>query len=310
MEMNEKCFKKLTEHTAYFENSTNIGIIDTPEGILLVDTGNTRQEGEKALELLKIFYPEKKLFAIMNTHSHADHTGGNKAVKDKTNCRIYAPEFESKLIEFPEILPSIIWGGRPFKELKTPFLMTDEFANVTDIYTQDEMDFGSVKIKTIALEGHFFDQNGLLVSEKDSSDSTFFIGDALMGMSTLKKYWIPFVQDAEKYRESVEKIENTNATYFLPSHGDVCTQKNIHECAENNKIATLELEAMILKTVKNEWHTAEEILKAAADYSGLAMKMSQYLLIGSTVRSYISSLYDRKLLVCQVKDNRLLWKKV
>jgi hydroxyacylglutathione hydrolase len=35
-----------------------------------------------------------KLLAILNTHHHADHVGGNHALKQRYNCAIYGPESE------------------------------------------------------------------------------------------------------------------------------------------------------------------------------------------------------------------------
>lgn len=46
-----------------------------------------------------------------------------------------------------------------------------------------------------------------------------------------------------------------------------------------------------------------------ADY-GLTMNFEQYVLVGSTVRSYLSYLKDQGRLTAEFSENRLLWKRL
>ncbi len=66
----------------------------TTNDIVLVDPGD-------AEPLINWFETHKKTpTAIWNTHHHKDHTGGNKALKDKYNCPIYAPKNDAKRIKY------------------------------------------------------------------------------------------------------------------------------------------------------------------------------------------------------------------
>src|SRR5262252_8847030 len=55
----------------------NITMSVGEDGILLVDTG-LAANGDKLLEFIRTLAPGKPLRYIINTHVHADHTGGNE----------------------------------------------------------------------------------------------------------------------------------------------------------------------------------------------------------------------------------------
>ena len=77
------------EKTYYIKNPTNIGIYKIDEeNIFLIDTGNDKEAGRKILKIIN----EKgwNIKGIINTHSNADHIGGNKFIQDRTNCNIYS----------------------------------------------------------------------------------------------------------------------------------------------------------------------------------------------------------------------------
>ena len=116
------------------------------------------------------------------------------------------------------------------------------------------------------------------------------------------------MQDEQLFRESIEKIENTDADFYIPSHGEKCTREQLPALAEVNKLITLETETLILKTLRQEPRCYEEVLKAVADFAGLKMRFSQYILIGTTIRSYLSRLYNNGKVTCEMQGNRLIWK--
>ncbi len=48
-------------------------------------------------------------------------------------------------------------------------------------------------------------------------------------------------------------------------------------------------------------------MKAVFDRYGLSMDFNQYVLVGSTIRSYLSWLLDRGEVAAGISDNMLLW---
>ena len=54
---------------------------------------------------------------------------------------------------------------------------------------------------------------------------------------------------------------------------------------------------------------AEQILGRLFDDYGLAMNFEQYVLVGSTVRSYLAWLLDTGRLLAEFEENMLLWRR-
>jgi len=78
---NERKVVKFSDHvyriTIDYDLRPNIGISAGVDGILLVDTGHKEVAGELLAAISQIKKGDVRY--IINTHSHGDHTGGNKA---------------------------------------------------------------------------------------------------------------------------------------------------------------------------------------------------------------------------------------
>ena len=298
-------FEKLSAHVGVLHGQTNVALIDNGDRVVVIDTGQSEGDAERLLKTAECVFG-KSISLILNTHSHADHCGANDALIKKTGATVWAPQKESLIMQVPEIMSYMYWGGHPFTELEGEGFVCKNplFTVERRLFANDVLHFAYTDVECILLEGHCFDQMGFLVTDREGGTKSFFVGDALFGMTMLKRYWIPFLLNPELFRKSVERIENTPADFFVPSHGDIYTQNTI---SEMNQVVTLETETLILKTLKKARLTQEELLEAVAGFAGLDLKMSQFILIGCTVRSYLSSLYARGLVTYSVEDNRMLW---
>ena len=114
--------KKVGDKTYYIENPTNIGIYKIDDkNVYLIDAGNDKDAGKKILKIL-----EEQGFAvkgIINTHSNADHIGGNKVIQNRTGCEILSSNIERAFTENPILEPSFLYGGYPSSDLRNKFLM-------------------------------------------------------------------------------------------------------------------------------------------------------------------------------------------
>ena len=108
----------------------NIGLYVHDGAAVLIDSGNDKEAGRQIAKLLNDRGWELRL--IVNTHSNADHIGGNAFLQGKTGCRIAATAVESAFIENPFLEPAFLFGGFPFGDLKTKFLMARP-SRVTDV---------------------------------------------------------------------------------------------------------------------------------------------------------------------------------
>ena len=300
-------FQWLAEHIGYFKGTTNVGLAVSGPTLFLIDSGDCREDGEALAKAIRQLFPGKDLKAVINTHGHSDHCGGNSALKEAFGCEIWAPRVESIFIENPGLPLDIYWGGRHFTAGNVPVFRGISPCPVDRPLDEEQLDEEDVTFKMVALPGHFYDQLGIVVKDSCSGKKIYFMGDSFFGVEMIKRYWIPFMQDPRLFRESICRIEGEDADFFIPSHGTPLDRQKLPALAELNKIMTLEAESLVMKIVRRGPATCEEILKAVADYAGLNMKLSQYVLIGSTIRSYVSRLYNEGRLRYEMKDNRLLW---
>lgn len=310
---------KLFDSVYVIPGATNTGAIvaknaDSYE-VYLVDTGMNADDGKRILNAVEEIFAEKNnesanfiVKAIINTHSHADHTGGNKYIQDKTGCEIYATNGESGSIINTFLQPAIVWGGFPIPEIKTSYLISEPTipTNIISTETKITLSNGGV-ISFVPLLGHYFDMIGVLYACNDgfNTKTAFFIGDGVFGRTHILKYWIPFLYDVEKFKESLEIIKGTYADWYVPSHGEA-TQR-IEETVELNQIAIISTETCILQVLKESDLSEEEILQKCADLNDINLKPAQYALIKSTIRSYLSYLNLSGKISYYIKENKMLW---
>ncbi len=300
-------FRQLSKNLGIFFHSTNIGLINVSSGIYLIDSGCSGEDGKNLLEALKTLFPHKKLLGIFNTHSHIDHCGGNSFLVENTKCEVWAPYLESLVMQFPYLMAAMYWGGNPYESLKSQSFVGTKISKVDHILNFEEIDLGEVSVKAVPLPGHYFDQTGFLLCDKSENKKIFFLGDGFFGIPLLKKFWIPFMYEPEEFRNSVEKIEESSADFYIPSHGEIYLSENLSAVAELNIIVTLEFERLIRKLLLKKPMNQEELLKAVCDFSGIRLGEGNYILIGTTLRSYLSSMERRNLVKHKIADNRLLW---
>ena len=283
------------EKTYYIKNPTNIGIykLDS-ENVFLIDTGNDKDAGRKILKIIN--EQGWNIKGIINTHSNADHIGGNKFIQDRTNCNIYSYNIEKSFTEYPILESSFLYGGYPFKDLRNKFLLAKN-SNVINI--NNNLPDG---LEYFPLKGHFFDMIGI-----KTSDNILFLADSLFSEETITKYHLFFIYDVKEYLNTLENLNNLKATLFIPSHCEAT--KNIDSLIEINRNKVNEIVETIYGFCENEI-TFEEILKCIFDKYSLIMNTNQYVLIGSTIKSYLSYLYDENKISYEFKNNKMFWKQV
>ena len=75
------------EKSWYIKNPANVGVYDLGGGeVCLIDAGNDKEAGRKILK--KVTEAGWRVSCIINTHSNADHVGGNQFIQSRTGCRV------------------------------------------------------------------------------------------------------------------------------------------------------------------------------------------------------------------------------
>ncbi|MBQ2876553.1 MAG: MBL fold metallo-hydrolase [Clostridia bacterium] len=284
---------QVTESAYYLDCPSKIGIVKVGEDeVVLIDSGKDRSAAKKARAVLD--GQGWRLRAIYNTHSHADHIGGNKYLIEQTGCPVFAYGIEQDFTRHTILEPSLLFGACPPSALRNKFLLAEESA--AQPLTEDSL---PKNIKLIELRGHSPDMVGF-----KTDDGALFIADSLSSAETLEKYGVGYIYDIGKYIETLKLLPSLEAKIYIPSHA--APTENIAPLAELNLGKTLE----IIDTIREICDTPsgqDDILKAIMDHFGLTLTTEQYALVGSTLRSYISYLYDIGELRAVIEDNRLLW---
>ena len=284
---------QVSEHNYYIQCPAKIGLIKLNDTeVCLIDSGSDKDAGRKVRQILDA--NGWKLRAIYNTHSNADHIGGNKYLQGQTGCRIYAPGIECDFTSHPILEPAFLYGGYPCKDLRHKFLLAQE--SKAEPLTGEVLPEG---FELIPLPGHFFDMAGFR-----TPDDVVYLADCLSARETLDKYQIGFIYDVASYLETLEKVKTMKAKLFIPSHA--APEEDISDLAQYNIDKVREIAGRILE-VCAEPLCFETILQKLFTEYGLTMNFEQYVLVGSTVRSYLSWLKDTGKLNAGFDGNLLLW---
>ena len=284
---------QIKNNTYYIESPAKIGLVKLNDtDVVLIDSGNDKDAGKKVLKHIES--NGWTLRAIYNTHSNADHIGGNAFLQSRTGCKIYAPGIECAFTRHPILEPAFLLGAYPMSELRHKFLLAQESDALP--LTQDALPDG---FEIIPLPGHFFDMVGFR-----TPDDVVFLADCLSGEDTINKYKIGFIYDVASYLSTLSSVMQIKADHFVPSHARVTG--DISLLAKINIDNTVAISEHIL-SLCDAPSTFEQILKKVFDTLSLTMTFEQYVLVGSTVRSYLSYLKEQGKIKAYIDDNTLLY---
>ena len=277
----------------YIESPAKIGLVKlTDDTVCLIDSGNDKNAARKVMQLLDA--NGWRLSAIYNTHSHADHVGGNKYLHSQTGCRIYAQGVECAFARHHMIETAFLWGGFPVKELLHKFLMAQD--SPAEYLTPEVLPEGW---SIIDLPGHFFSMVGFR-----TPDNVVYLADCLPSAKTLAKYQITFLYDVGAYLSTLEAVKTLKADVFVPSHAPV--SEDISELVQINIDKVNEIADIILEICRTPMNF-DAILQRVFTRLNLTMTFEQYVLVGSTLKSYLSWLKDNGRVKAYFADNLLLW---
>lgn len=286
----------ITGNSYYIQSPSKMGLVKLSDtDVCLIDSGNDKDAGRKVRQLLDA--NGWHLTAIYNTHSNADHIGGNRYLQGQTKCKIYAQGIECDITRHPVLEPAFLYGGFPPKDLRHKFLMAQESdaQELTPAVLPESFEL-------LQLPGHFFHMVGFR-----SPDDVVYLADCLSSRETLDKYQIGFLYDVAAYLDTLEKVKTMQAAAFVPAHAQVT--EDIAPLAQYNIDKVHEIADHMVELCA-EPVMFEELLKKLFDDYGLTLTFEQYVLVGSTVKSYLAWLKDTGRLTALFEDNRLLWRRV
>ncbi|MEW6727438.1 MBL fold metallo-hydrolase [Desulforudis sp. 1088] len=283
--------------TSYIKGAVNVGVYDRGDGkCILVDSGLDESSGRQLLRCLE--GANLTPCAVINTHSHADHFGANKFVRNRTGARFWATSFEKAVIENPLLEPVFLFSAVPVKEMRTKFLMGQP-CPVDHVLSAGRQEIAGISMEIVDLAGHAPEQVGVV-----TPDDVFFAADAFVSGDIVEKYRLPYMADLVAAKESLRRVGSMSHSWVVPSHGRPTRDPGADIAVNLRKIT--ETEALILK-LAGEGATRETIFSGVVEAYGINLGPEQYVLVFATVSAYLAGLCAEGRLRMRFAGPQLLW---
>lgn len=272
--------KRIKGDAHYFKSPVNVGAVITEGKILLIDSGN---DSDKARKLLKIMESEGlELGGIWNTHSHADHWGGNHLLQERTGCRVWSSKIEAALMNNNIMEPFYLFGAYPLEELKNKFLMAKPC--VCEVMETGPSEFMGQAIEVVDLKGHSLGMIGFKTRE-----GVFYVGDALFSTEIIDKYKLLYSADVGNHLRTLDALMDSPADFYVLSHGDVYAPEEMDSLIEENKAAIERVNDLLMEALA-ETRSLEDLLRLVMERLRVSMNVGQYFLNRSTISAHLSYL--------------------
>ena len=264
--------------------------------VCMIDTGRDPEDVEFAEQVLA----EKgwNLKFIINTHTHVDHIGGNKALMAHWKCPAYTTHIDRVFAEYEELEPAYMFGGRPSALVRKAFLHPGDigFQNIEDFQLPEGLEY-------IHMPGHTFGMIGV-----KTSDGVWFVADSLMNRKALKKYPFGYLINVESYLDTLYTLKNLKGEFFIPAHGDSMGTE-IASLAEEN-IQNIQKHIEFIAGCCREGKNIDLVVKDVFEEYDIKCNEIQYTLVASTVRCYLTYLQDAGRMECYGEDGLIKWRTV
>ena len=288
---------EVTDHVGYIAGGVNLGVVWNDKNAALVDTGLDKDSGRKALRALEEH--GLKLNAIINTHSHADHFGGNAYLVRNTGAKVYASSVEAGIIQNPLLEPIYLFhGANPIHNLHNKFVLADP-SPVDEGVEMGKLNLVGLEVEIVSLPGHSFNQIGVKL------DDVLFCADTVFSERVIDKYRIPVVQDVGNHLKTLAMLREMSCRLFVPAH--TSPKEDIKPLVDKN-IETTQLIINDIKELLRKPMTTEMVQSALGKLYDLDLSVvQQYYLIHMTIMAYLGYLYDSKQAEIKLENNLLHW---
>jgi len=192
----------------------HVYLIDGENELALIDTG-------VGIEVEKIFanieddgFDPINIKKVILTHTHADHAGGCKKMKEMLNCAIFVPLNEIDLFERGTDEELGLTIAKESGIYPVDYVFPHCFADVA-VSNGDNIQVGELQLKAINVPGHSSGSTCYFLEYKEKR--ILFTGDVVFydGEIGLLNYWGSNLAD---YRNYINRLANLSVDALLPGH--------------------------------------------------------------------------------------------
>ena len=283
-----------------FAAAVNSLVFVEESGVLVVDTGLDDSHARKLLRALEA--RQLTPAAILNTHSHADHHGGNATfLKRFPGLPIFAPPFEAAIIQHPLLEPLYLYGAHPPQALRTKFLLAP--ASPAQAVAAGQVTLGGVTVELLDVPGHASQMYAVRFGD------VLYAADALFGEEPLAKHPLTFCMDSAAMKASAARLLDVPGVRLtVPGHGD--PTENLTGLVAANLAAFGAVTGAVLAAARQTC-TVDTALKRVCDALGVQMTTPGAALLNrSVISAHLAELADLGAVVLEVQGNELRFRAV
>lgn len=279
----------------------NIGVIETGNGnAIMIDTGLNDSAARKVLRELN--GKGTPVVAIITTHGHADHFGGNAFVVKRTGARVYAPSWDETVLRYPLFQSLCLFAGAdPPASLRGGFMLADA-SPVDVVYDAGPLEVDGVEFEVVSLAGHSGNQMGLVI------DDVFFCADVVLPDRVIERYKMPYLFSVRDHLKALDRAEETPHEAAVPGHGPVLA--HVGELVRQNRQLVLEVAERVIR-ICGEPLMAEEILaRLLLELGADPRDAPAYYLLHPTIFAFLTYLEGRGDVGHEIRGGRSLWRAI
>jgi glyoxylase-like metal-dependent hydrolase (beta-lactamase superfamily II) len=268
----------------------SIGVYLQDRKALLIDSGgddSCAKDVNNALEA-----EGYEVSAIINTHCHGDHCGGNSFFQKRyPNLKTFAAYNEKFFIEDPLQAPRCFCGGAaPFAGLKNKYISPQKTSIITNViapYEDQTLTINETAQKIITLPGHTQGMVGVI-----TPDNILYSGDALFGEETLRKHPILFYTDIAATLTSFTKLEQLSVDACALYHGGVI--HNLPALVAQHREKILQTKDAVLDLIQKESSSIDALTQRIMQHFGIPDNLIAFTLTQTALKAYVTLLEEEK----------------
>ncbi|WP_034386461.1 MBL fold metallo-hydrolase [Deinococcus sp. YIM 77859] len=271
-------------------------------GALVVDTGLDDSHARKLLRALTA--AGLRPTAILNTHSHADHHGGNAFLLRRfPELEVYAPPLEAAVIHHPILEPLMLFGARPPRELQTKFLLAPA-SPARPLPQSGPQRLGGVEVELLDVSGHAVQMYAVRVGD------VLYAADALFGPDALGKHPLTFCADSRAQKEAATRLGTLEGVrVVLPGHG--APTGDLRGLVAANLAAYTRTTRAVLDAVRAGAAPVDEVLARVCGALGVEMAHAGAAVLNrAVVSAHLTELLEEGAVTLALEGNRLLFQPV